>query len=505
MASHYGSEKATMNYTKDKMQRLRGLDDYERLKLLGKGSFGKAWKVRHEGSGDVRVAKEIKCANQQDLDDALGEARVLSKLKHPFIVGYYDVIRSSAKLVTIVMQFCAGGDLGEKIARRKYRHQHFDESIIKMWFCQITDAVAYLHAKGILHRDIKSGNVFLGDHDIALLGDFGIARVLDRNAVAPSERTTRTPVGTPMNMSPEICRGERYGQKADIWALGCVLYEMVSLRPAFMAYDMESLVRKIKRGHHDKYIPRHYTLEVAKTIDSMLQVDAARRPTACSLLDLAYLSSTRAEMQGLKGGAAAVSISVVEDPKESLSTVPDVLVVKPTELPEDSAGSLSPVREETLDSRPLRRPSNISPGASPSRHASPRCSPRRASPSQSRLQARHASDEPRSSHRPPRARKLSLQPMEALRQDCQLVLPEISRRLSQQGHERSNSLELPTLQAGAPWSNPSSPSPRRSSIPRRPTSHSPKVAGRPKPRGSLLTPPKLPQLSQYVSPSHSRW
>ena len=83
-------------------------------------------------------------------------------------------------------------------------------------------------------------------------------------------------------------------------------------------------------GHHDKYIPRHYTLDVARAIDSMLQVEATHRPTACFLLELPYLSGTRAEMQGLKAGTGPVVIAVIEDPPESKSTVPDVMVVQPT-------------------------------------------------------------------------------------------------------------------------------------------------------------------------------
>ena len=176
---------------------------------------------------------------------------MLEKMDHPCIVKYREVIRNSPKLVTIVMEFCGGGDVSEKIARRKFRNQYFDEPTIKYWFVQTTDAINYLRLKGILHRDIKTANLFLSATGEIKLGDFGglhaaaeavslernaphavvphgvvahdscllsaifsrtgIARVLDRNAALPSERTARTPVGTPMFMAPEICGGHRYG------------------------------------------------------------------------------------------------------------------------------------------------------------------------------------------------------------------------------------------------------------------------------------------------------
>lgn len=103
----------------------------------------------------------------------MAEAAVLEKMDHPCIVMYREVIRNSPKLVTIVMEFCAGGDVAEKIARRKFRNQYFDEGTIKFWFVQTADAINYLHLKGILHRDIKTANLFLSATGNVKLGDFG--------------------------------------------------------------------------------------------------------------------------------------------------------------------------------------------------------------------------------------------------------------------------------------------------------------------------------------------
>ena len=146
------------------------------------------------------------------------------------VYRYVNLIRVSPKCVCIVMEFADDGDLSELIGRRKACNQPLEEDLVLRYLVQVTQALIYIHSRGILHRDVKTANVFLNKSGIIKLGDFGIARILeDRGEASISARTCRTPVGTPLYMSPELCLGERYGPKSDIWALGCVLYE-VSLK-----------------------------------------------------------------------------------------------------------------------------------------------------------------------------------------------------------------------------------------------------------------------------------
>ncbi|EGD73608.1 NEK protein kinase [Salpingoeca rosetta] len=302
------------------------MDKYSRVKLLGKGTFGKAWKVRNCEDHKEYVAKQIKCESRQDLKDALQEAEVLSKLGHTHIVSYSKVIQNSPKMVTIIMEYCAGGDVGEKISRRKFRNQYFDENTIQLWIVQAAEALNYLHAKGILHRDVKPANLFLTADATVKLGDFGIARIMDRNAIMPAERTTKTPVGTPMYFSPEMCSGKRYGQKADVWALGCVLYECAALRPAFTATSMDSLTAKIKRGHHDKHLPTRYGHGLRKLIARMLSLDPMHRPTAYEVLHSEYLAL--AAMENRRLNAAKQPHPHVHDPAEAKNShAPNIMVI----------------------------------------------------------------------------------------------------------------------------------------------------------------------------------
>jgi serine/threonine protein kinase len=125
------------------------------------------------------------------------------------------------------MEFADDGDLAELIGKRKAVSQPLEEETILRILVQVTQALHYIHARAILHRDVKTANVFLNKSGVIKLGDFGIARILEDHGEATiSARTCRTPVGTPLYMSPELCLGERYGPKSDIWALGCVLYEV---------------------------------------------------------------------------------------------------------------------------------------------------------------------------------------------------------------------------------------------------------------------------------------
>ena len=111
---------------------------------------------------------------------------------------YHEVFRSGSRTVYIVMDYAAGGDLQGKINRQKMMGKPFSVPQILTWLAQICRALLYLHSQGKIHRDIKAANVFLSKDNKVLLGDFGIARTLDKNAARISARTCKTPVGTPM-------------------------------------------------------------------------------------------------------------------------------------------------------------------------------------------------------------------------------------------------------------------------------------------------------------------
>lgn len=138
-----------------------------------------------------------------------------------------------------------------------------------------------LHDVNIFHRDLKSANVFLNKDGSAKLGDMNVSKVAKKGLLY-------TQTGTPYYASPEVWRDQPYDLKSDIWSLGCVLYESVTLRPPFRADDMAGLYKKVLRGIYPK-IPSHFSTELANVIKSLVSVQAQSRPTCEQILEMPYV------------------------------------------------------------------------------------------------------------------------------------------------------------------------------------------------------------------------
>ena len=165
----------------------------------------------------------------------------MKALDHPNIIRFKDAYTSKRGKLCIVMDYADGGDLQSKIKDQK--GALFSENQILDWFVQICLAIKHVHDKRILHRDLKSQNIFMMRSCRIKLGDFGIARVL-----SSTKDNAKTMVGTPYYLSPEIIENKPYSFKSDIWALGVLLYEMCTLRPPFDESSLHFLALKIVRG-----------------------------------------------------------------------------------------------------------------------------------------------------------------------------------------------------------------------------------------------------------------
>ncbi|XP_069100266.1 serine/threonine-protein kinase Nek1 isoform X2 [Pleurodeles waltl] len=258
------------------------MDKYKRVAKIGEGSFGTAILVTSREDGRHYVIKEISIARMpsRERQESRREVAVLANMKHPNIVQYRESFEENGCLY-IVMDYCEGGDLFRRINTQK--GVLFSEDQIIDWFVQICLALKHVHDRKILHRDIKSQNIFLTKDGTVQLGDFGIARVLNSTI-----ELARTCIGTPYYLSPEICENRPYNNKSDIWALGCVLYEMCTLKHAFEAGNMKNLVLKIIRGSFPP-VSLHYSYDLRNLISQLFKRNPRDRPSVNSILEKPFI------------------------------------------------------------------------------------------------------------------------------------------------------------------------------------------------------------------------
>ncbi|XP_053186905.1 serine/threonine-protein kinase Nek1-like [Scomber japonicus] len=279
------------------------MDKYETVKIIAKGGFGTTILIKSKEDGQQYVIKEIFISRiiTAERQKAQQEVEVLSKMSHPNIVQYKESFEEGDCLY-IVMDYCEGGDLSKKIKSQKGKH--FSEQQILDWFVQICLALKHIHDKNILHRDIKPKNIFLTKDGTVQLGDFGVARVL--NSI---EELATTGIGTPLYFSPEVCKNKPYNNKSDIWAVGCVLHEMCTLKPAVSILSVSCLLLyKLISGSYPP-VSDHYSQELCSLLAQLLKHDPTQRPSVSIILDKPFLSCRTQKFLTSQGQSETLMIS----------------------------------------------------------------------------------------------------------------------------------------------------------------------------------------------------
>lgn len=231
------------------------------------------------------MLKKIRLARQSERqrEASLREMRLLASLDHPNILRYKEAWLEKGCVVCIVTSYCDGGDLMSLLQRSRGRY--FRQDILQEWFVQAALALVYIHKQRVLHRDIKSGNILL-HNGMLQLADFGLAKKLK-----DGEKFSKTQVGTPNYMCPELLQEKPYNHKSDVWSLGCVMYELTALRPAFQAFNINGLINKIIKGSLPP-MPSDYSPEWRSLVRSMLHKNPNERPELEDLLKHDFLKDT---------------------------------------------------------------------------------------------------------------------------------------------------------------------------------------------------------------------
>ena len=255
-------------------------NDFEIIKKVGQGSYGTVFRVKRKRDGEIYAMKTI-CLSKMDsasINNTLVEIQILCSIDNKNIVGYKEAfLHNNGSELCIVMEYVGGGDLSEKIAECRKRRLLINEDTVWSYLIQCLFGLKTLHAMKIIHRDIKSANLFMmQDFETIKLGDLNVAKVA-KNDVA------QTQIGTPYYLAPEIWKNEVYGYKCDVFSLGCVIYEAAALKVPFEAGTLPELYKKITQGIINK-IPSAYSDELYSVIKLCLRTDPKTRPTVQELL-----------------------------------------------------------------------------------------------------------------------------------------------------------------------------------------------------------------------------
>ncbi|KAH9807610.1 NEK protein kinase [Melampsora americana] len=269
---------------------------FEPLDIIGTGSFGIIRKVRRIHDGLILARKELNYGrmDERDLRQLGEEVNILQNLRgNDHIVKYFErYVDKQNFMLYILMEYCSQGDLAAVISRCRRDQVHLSEDTIWSYLAQITTALLDCHSAEmsseeggkkkpiILHRDIKPENVFLNHFGLVKLGDFGLSKAMEMAAF------TNTYVGTPYYMSPELINGQKYDVKSDIWALGCLMYELCAWHPPFHQAQTQPELAKLIREGKIPNLPRGYSSQLTALIKSMLRQDPKLRPDAKSILSV---------------------------------------------------------------------------------------------------------------------------------------------------------------------------------------------------------------------------
>ena len=256
------------------------INDYEILKQIGNGTFSTVSLVKRKKDGNIFALKRIELLkmSETEKENSLNEIRLLASINHRNIISYKDSFyEEKTKTLNIILEYADDGDLQTKITAHKIAKHYFNEKTIWSIFIQMVYGLKELHEKNIIHRDLKSANIFLMKNGICKLGDLNVSKIAKSGML-------KTQTGTPYFASPEIWTDHPYDIKSDIWSLGCILYQITTLKMPFEGNNYKEVYNNVMNCKYHS-IPKMYSNELSEIIQKLLQVNPKKRPTCVQILN----------------------------------------------------------------------------------------------------------------------------------------------------------------------------------------------------------------------------
>lgn len=258
-------------------------DTYMMKKLIGRNPTTVVFLAERTGDNLEVAVKFVQLNDAKQMSYAQSEVRCLANCTHFGIIRQFECVMRDTTLL-LVMEYGSGGDLAKQLKQRAKENLPFKEHEVGLLLLQIIMAVDHVHSRKMMHRDIKTQNIFLMPTGIVKLGDFGLSKQYEESVSADVGTSF---CGTPFYLAPEIWQRKRYSKKADMWSIGVVLYELITMRRPFVGPAQHQIMDQVLNAAYEP-LPPTTAPELREIVEVLLQRDPTMRPTTTQLLQMQF-------------------------------------------------------------------------------------------------------------------------------------------------------------------------------------------------------------------------